>query len=105
MMGYRVSQRTSEIGIRMALGAREGDVLRQVIGGGLTLCATGVALGLAGAYAATRLMGTLLFGVRPLDPLVFMTVPLALIAVGALASWVPARRASRVEPLTALRIE
>jgi predicted permease len=105
MMSYLVSQRTGEIGIRMALGARQGDVLRMVIGDGLVLCGTGVAIGLAASFAATRVMASLLFGVRPLDPLVFSAVPAMLIAVGALASWVPARRASSVEPLAALRID
>ncbi|MBZ5610730.1 MAG: ABC transporter permease, partial [Acidobacteriia bacterium] len=105
VMTYLVSRRSGEIGIRMALGARQGDVLRLVIGNGLALAGIGVAIGLAASFVATRFMTSLLFGVRPFDPLVFAAVPALLIAVGALASFVPARRASRVDPLEALRIE
>jgi putative ABC transport system permease protein len=105
VMSYAVSQRTSEIGIRMALGAHPRDVLRLVVGQGMLLTAGGLAIGVGAAYALTRLMSTLLFGVSATDPATFGGVAALLAAVALLASWIPARRASHVDPLIALRYE
>jgi ABC-type antimicrobial peptide transport system permease subunit len=105
MMAYAVAQRIHEIGVRMALGARAGQVLLMVVGQGLTIAAIGVGLGLAGAFAVTRLMAGLLEGVSPSDPLTFALVALLLASVAVLASWLPARRAARVDPMIALRSE
>jgi len=91
--------------VRMALGARTGQVLRMVVGQGLTIAAVGVGIGLAGALAVTRLMAGLLEGVSPSDPLTFALVALLLASVAVLASWLPARRAARVDPMIALRSE
>jgi predicted permease len=102
---YAVERRTREIGVRMALGARASDVLAMVLREGGTLTAVGVALGTAGAFASSRVLAGFLFGVAPTDPAVFLAVPgvLALVAVGACA--IPARRASRLDPVTAIRSE
>jgi putative ABC transport system permease protein len=105
VMALRVSQRTHEIGIRMALGASATKVLGLVLRQGLTLVLIGLALGAAGAYALTRLMSTLLFEVEPTDPLTWLMVAVALAAIAALACFVPARRATLIDPLTALRSE
>jgi len=105
VMAYRVAQRTQEIGIRMALGAPQGAVLRMVVGQGVRLTVVGLAIGLAAALGVTRLMASILFGVNPSDPPTFASVAMILAASALLASWVPAWRASRVDPMVALRHE
>jgi len=105
VMSNAVTQRTQEIGIRLALGARTIDVLKLIIRDGLMLVSIGVAVGLAGAYALTRLMTTLLFGVTPTDGLTIGVVTAVLIGIALLACFIPARRATRVDPLVALRYE
>jgi putative ABC transport system permease protein len=105
VLAYAVTSRTREIGIRMALGARPSDVMRLVLGGGLSLALAGVALGLLGAVASTRVLGALLFGVEPGDPWTFAAIALLMLAVAALASSIPAYRAMRVEPVSALRAD
>jgi putative ABC transport system permease protein len=105
VMAYLVSRRAHEIGIRMALGAPAREVFKSVVGRGLVLSGAGSALGLAGAFATTRILASLLVGVSPTDPWVFVGVPLLLMAVSGLASALPAWRAARVDPLAALREE
>jgi putative ABC transport system permease protein len=105
VLAYTVAQRTSEIGIRMALGAQRSSVLRLVVGNGLTLAIVGVAIGAVGALVATRALERLVFGVSTTDPVVFGFVAVALTAVAATAALVPALRASRVDPIVALRSE
>jgi ABC-type antimicrobial peptide transport system permease subunit len=105
VISYIVSQRTREIGVRMAMGAEEADVSRMVLRQAGTLAGLGVAVGLGAAAGLTRLMASLLFGVSPLDPVTFGAVAVALSSIALLASWLPARRAARVDPVVALRFE
>jgi putative ABC transport system permease protein len=105
VVAYSVSQRTQEIGLRMAIGAQRGDVLRLVVGGGMTLAVAGVFLGIACALAVARLVATMLYEVTPFDPVSYAATATVLLVVAALACYVPARRAMRVDPIVALRQE
>jgi ABC-type antimicrobial peptide transport system permease subunit len=105
VMAYTVSRRTREVGVRMALGARPADILKLVFGESMTLTLLGLGLGLLGACAVTRVMKTLLFGVSSTDPSTLTSVTLLLCAVALLATYIPARRAMRVDPMAALRDE
>jgi putative ABC transport system permease protein len=105
VISYSVTRRTREIGVRIALGADPRSVVRLVVGGALGLAAAGVLLGLVGALAGTRLLSGLLFGVEATDPVTLVTVSTVLFAVAALASYLPARRAVRVDPNVALRFD
>jgi putative ABC transport system permease protein len=103
LVSYSVTRRIREMGVRMALGATGGELVRRVVRQGAVLAAAGVALGMAAAFAATRALHSLLYGVSPTDALTFVSVPLLLLAVAVLASYLPARRAARVDPMAALR--
>jgi putative ABC transport system permease protein len=105
VLAYGVAQRTREIGIRMALGAQRTQVLALVLRTGVTLSACGIALGLAGAAAAARILQGMLFGITPLDPATFVVVSLLFSLVAMVACYVPARRATAVDPMVALRSE
>ncbi|HMB80485.1 MAG TPA: FtsX-like permease family protein, partial [Vicinamibacterales bacterium] len=105
LMSYSVARRTNEIGIRMALGAQRYDVLRLVMGESMTLVIVGVGIGLASAFAASRLVASLLYGLAATDALTMASGVLILIAVSAIAGYLPARRAARVDPLVALHYE
>jgi putative ABC transport system permease protein len=105
VMAYSVAQRTSEIGVRMALGAGQSSIFRLVVGQAMKLVGFSIVLGLAGAFAATRLMNSLLFGVSAWDPVTFAVLAGIIALVAFLAAWLPARRAARVDPVVALRAE
>jgi putative ABC transport system permease protein len=105
VISYSVVERTSEIGIRLALGAQKREVMRTVMGQGAWVALMGIGIGLAGALALTRFLSSLLFGVKPTDPLTFTVVSLILAGVVLLASYIPARRAAKVDPMVALRYE
>jgi putative ABC transport system permease protein len=103
VVAYTVSQRTQEIGLRMAIGARPGDVLKMIVGGGMKLALAGVVIGLAAALAAANVVASMLFEVTPFDPVSYAATAAVILAVAALACYVPARRAMRVDPIVALR--
>jgi putative ABC transport system permease protein len=105
VMAYSVSQRTNEIGIRIALGAGKNSIFRLIVGQAMTLVGISLVVGLAGAFAATRLLNSLLFGVGASDPVTFVAIVLLVSAVAFIAAWLPARRATRVDPIVALRAE
>jgi len=103
VLSYVVAQRTREIGVRMALGAEAGRVRRMVVAQGARVVAVGVVIGVAASFAFTRTLGSLLFGVKAVDALTFVGMSASMVAIGLLASYVPARRASKVDPIESLR--
>jgi ABC-type antimicrobial peptide transport system permease subunit len=105
VMAYSVNRRTQEIGVRMALGATTGNVLRLVLSLGLKQLAIGLVIGLAAAFGLTRVLSALLMRVSPTDPLTFAGISVLLIAIGVIACWIPARRAAKIDPMVALRYE
>jgi ABC-type antimicrobial peptide transport system permease subunit len=105
ILSYSVEQRTQELGIRMALGAQASHLRRMVIGQGMALALIGVVIGIGGALWLTRFLASFLFGVKAMDPVVFVATPLLLTLVALIATWIPARRATRVDPMAALRLE
>jgi predicted permease len=105
VISYLVTERTRELGIRMALGANRRDLLRMVVGKSIALASIGIAIGMAGAFGLTRTLSNLLFGVRRTDPITFLSVVILLLAVAGFASYFPARRVTKVNPMTALRCE
>ena len=105
VMSYSVQQRTQELGVRMALGAQASNLRNMVIGQGMILAGAGVVLGIGGAFWLTRFLASFLFGVKAWDPVAFIVTPLLLSVVALIAVWVPAQRATRVDPMTALRLE
>jgi putative ABC transport system permease protein len=104
VIAYSVAQRTREVGIRRALGAQQGDILRLVLGQGLGLSLAGVAIGIGGAFALTRVMKGFLFQVSATDPTTIVGVALLFVGVALVASYIPARRATRIDPMAALRV-
>jgi putative ABC transport system permease protein len=104
VIAYSVARRTQEVGIRRALGAQHADILRLVLGQGLSLALAGVAIGIGGAFALTRVMRRLLFHVTTTDPVTFVTIAIVFVIVALAASYIPARRAARIDPMAALRI-
>jgi ABC-type antimicrobial peptide transport system permease subunit len=105
MMAYSVKQRTQEIGIRLALGAESTQIRNMVVFQGLRVASVGVAIGLVAAFGLTRFIASLLFGVKTWDPLVFFVVPIVLLGIALIAVWLPAKRASRVDSIHAVRYE